>query len=62
MLVTSRVSAPPSVSPHEKATIATVDAAGPSFDNLVDFDPMKKQESTDTIGPEVAAAGSHFRV
>lgn len=42
LLVTSPLSAPPSLSPHEEATIATVDAASPCFNNLVYFDPMKK--------------------
>ncbi|MBI4562875.1 MAG: peptide ABC transporter substrate-binding protein [Candidatus Rokubacteria bacterium] len=54
ILVTTPLSAPPSLSPHEEATIATVHAAIPCFNNLVYFDPMKKKESVDTIIAELA--------
>jgi peptide/nickel transport system substrate-binding protein len=48
------LSAPPSLSPHEESTIAVVQQASPCFSNLVYYDPMKKQESVDTIIPELA--------
>lgn len=54
VLVISPLSAPPSLSPHEEATISTVQQASPCFNNLVYFDPAKKQESVDTIIPELA--------
>jgi peptide/nickel transport system substrate-binding protein len=54
VLVTHPLSAPPSLSPHEESTIATVAAASPCLNNLVYFDPAKRQESVDTIIPELA--------
>ena len=54
VLVTHPLSAPPSLSPHEESTVATVQAASPCFNNLVYFDPVKKQESVDTLIPELA--------
>ena len=45
MLVVSPIGAPPSLSPHEEATIGTVQQASPCFNNLVYFDAGKKQES-----------------
>ena len=54
VLVTSPLSATPSLSPHEESTIATVQQASPCFSNLVYFDPAKKVESGDTIIPELA--------
>jgi peptide/nickel transport system substrate-binding protein len=39
---------------HETATISTVWPAMPCFSNLVLFDPLKKQESMDTIIGELA--------
>ncbi|MBI1733735.1 MAG: ABC transporter substrate-binding protein [Candidatus Rokubacteria bacterium] len=48
------LSAPPSLSPHEESTIAVVQQASPCFNNLVYFDPAKKQESLDTLIPELA--------
>jgi peptide/nickel transport system substrate-binding protein len=54
VLVTSPLSATPSFSPHEESTIATVQQASPCFSNLVTYDPSKKQESADTIVPELA--------
>ncbi|MBM4440009.1 MAG: ABC transporter substrate-binding protein [Candidatus Rokubacteria bacterium] len=48
------LSAPPSLSPHEESTIAVVQQASPCFSNLVYYDPAKKQESVDTIIPELA--------
>jgi len=54
VLVTSPLSATPSLSPHEESTIATVQQASPCFNNLVYYDPTKKVESGDTIIPELA--------
>ena len=54
VLVTSPLSATPSLSPHEESTIATVQQASPCFNNLVYYDPARKQESVDTIIPELA--------
>ena len=48
------LSAPPSLSPHEESTVATVQQASACYSNLVYFDPAKKQESGDTIIPELA--------
>jgi peptide/nickel transport system substrate-binding protein len=48
------LSAPPSLSPHEESTIAAVQPASACYSNLVYFDPAKKQESVDTIIPELA--------
>ena len=39
---------------HETATISVVWPASPCFNNLVYFDPLKKQESVDTIIGELA--------
>ncbi|HET7341566.1 MAG TPA: ABC transporter substrate-binding protein [Methylomirabilota bacterium] len=39
---------------HETATISTVWPASPCFNNLVYFDPLKRQESPDTIIGELA--------
>jgi peptide/nickel transport system substrate-binding protein len=44
----------PSMSIHEEATIATVWAAMPCYNNLVLFDPLKSQETLDTIVGELA--------
>src|SRR3989475_8163368 len=54
VLVTSPLSATPSLSPHEESTIATVQQASPCFNNLLYFDPARKQESADTLIPELA--------
>ena len=54
MLVTSPLSATPSLSLHEESTVATTQQASPCFNNLVYYDPAKKQESVDTIIPELA--------
>ncbi len=48
------LSAPPSLSPHEESTIAVVQQASPCFSNLAYYDPAKRQESVDTIIPELA--------
>lgn len=45
---------PPSLSIHEEATISTVWPAMPCYNNLVLFDPLKAQESMDTIIGELA--------
>ena len=54
VLVTSPLSATPSLSVHEESTVATTQQASPCFNNLVYYDPAKKQESVDTIIPELA--------
>jgi len=54
VLVIHPLSAPPSLSPHEESTVATVQQASPCFNNLVYFDPARKQESVDTLIPELA--------
>ena len=54
MLVTHPLSATPSFSPHEESTVATTQQASPCFNNLIYYDPAKKQESVDTIIPELA--------
>ena len=36
------LSAPPSLSPHEESTIATVQPASACYNNLIYFDPAKK--------------------
>ena len=43
------VSAPPSLSPHEESTIATLAIAAPCFNNLVTFDPIKQREAPDSV-------------
>lgn len=45
---------PPSLSIHEEATGATVWPMMPCYNNLVLYDPLKKQESTSTIIGELA--------
>jgi peptide/nickel transport system substrate-binding protein len=54
VLVTSPLSATPSLSPHEESTVATTQQASPCFNNLLTFDPAKKVESADTLIPELA--------
>jgi peptide/nickel transport system substrate-binding protein len=54
VLVTHPLSATPSFSAHEESTVATVQQTSPCFNNLVYFDPAKKQESVDTLIPELA--------
>ncbi|HEY3304513.1 MAG TPA: ABC transporter substrate-binding protein [Candidatus Binatia bacterium] len=46
--------APPSFSLHEEVTISTVWPMMPCYNNLILFDPLKKQESMETIIPELA--------
>src|SRR4029434_5578052 len=50
-LVTHPLSATPSMSPHEESTVATTQQASPCFNNLVYYDPAKRQESVDNIMP-----------
>ncbi len=45
---------PPSLSIHEEATVAAVWPMMPCYNNLVLFNPLKKQESVDTIIGELA--------
>ena len=49
------IEAPPSFSIHEEVTISTVWPMMSCYNNLVLFDPLKKQESLETIIPELAA-------
>ena len=48
------IESPPSFSLHEEATISTAWPMMSCYNNLVLFDPLKKQESLDTIIPELA--------
>jgi peptide/nickel transport system substrate-binding protein len=48
------IEAPPSFSLHEEATISTDWPMMSCYNNLVLFDPLKKQESLETIIPELA--------
>lgn len=47
---------PPSGSPHEEATIETVQQFMGVFNNLVIFDPNKRFESADTLLPELGTS------
>ena len=53
ILSATLIEAPPSFSIHEEATISTVWPMMPCYNNLVLFDPLIKQESLDTIIPEL---------
>ncbi len=48
------IEAPPSFSIHDETTISAVWPAMPCYNNLALFDPLKKQESLDTIIGELA--------
>ena len=48
------IEAPPSFSIHDETTISAVWPTMPCYNNLMLFDPLKKQESLDTIIPELA--------
>ena len=54
VLLIHPLAAPPSLSPHEESTIAAVQPASACYSNLVYFDPAKRQESLDTVIPELA--------
>jgi peptide/nickel transport system substrate-binding protein len=54
VLVVHPLVAPPSLSPHEESTIATVQVVSACFNNLLYFDPFKRQESESTLIPELA--------
>src|SRR5260370_2879563 len=45
ILVAAPLSAPPSLSPHEEATIATLAIAAPCFNNLVTFAPLQSRHA-----------------
>ena len=47
---------PPSASPHEETTIATVMAFMAVYNNLVVFDPVKSRNGFDTILPDLATS------
>ena len=53
-LIATLNEAPPSFSIHEEATIGTVWPMMPCYNNLVLFDPLKKQESLQTVIGELA--------
>ena len=48
------IEAPPSFSIHDETTISAVWPMMPCYNNLLLLDPLKKQESLDTIIPELA--------
>src|SRR5438309_6141608 len=48
------IEAPPSFSIHDETTISAVWPMMPCYSNLLLFDPLKKQESLDTLIPELA--------
>src|SRR5262249_58312001 len=48
------IEAPPSFSILDETTISAVWPMMPCYNNLLLFDPLKKQESLDTIIPELA--------
>src|SRR3972149_8961865 len=52
--VMQREDPPQGFSIHETSTISTVWPGMPCLSNLVIFDPLKKQESMETIIPELA--------
>src|SRR2546421_8370627 len=52
--IMTREDTPQGFAVHETATIATVWPSSPCFNNLVYFDPLKRQESADTIIGELA--------
>jgi peptide/nickel transport system substrate-binding protein len=54
LLHATLIEAPPSFSIHEEATISGVWPMMPCYNNLVLFDPLKKQESPNTIIGELA--------
>jgi peptide/nickel transport system substrate-binding protein len=54
VLVTAPLATPPSLSPHEEATIATLVVAAPCYNNLVTFDPTRQREAADAVVPELA--------
>jgi len=45
---------PPGFSIHESATVSTVWPMSPCYNNLVYFDPLKPQETVDTVVPDLA--------
>ncbi len=54
VLIATLEESPPSFSIHEEATLATVWAVMPCYNNLVLFDPFQKQEDVRTIIGELA--------
>ena len=65
VLVTAPLSAAPSLSPHEESTVAVVQQASPCFNNLVYYDPAKKQEMIQKSGgrmtfPQIFIDGKHI--
>ena len=54
ILNTVLIEDPPGLIIHESATVSNVWPLSPCYSNLVFFDPLKGQESVDTIIPELA--------
>jgi len=54
ILNTVLIEDPPGLIIHESATVSNVWPMSPCYSNLVFFDPLKGQESVDTIIPELA--------
>src|SRR5262249_28469952 len=54
LLTTLIIEDPPGFSIHESATVSTLWPMLPCYSNLVFFDPLKPQETLDTIVPELA--------
>jgi peptide/nickel transport system substrate-binding protein len=54
ILNTVLIEDPPGLIIHESATVSNVWPMSPCYSNLVYFDPLKGQESADTVIPELA--------
>jgi peptide/nickel transport system substrate-binding protein len=54
LTVTQREDTPQGFAIHESSTVSTTWPAGPCFSNLVLFDPLKQQESVDTVVGDLA--------
>src|SRR3989304_7158535 len=52
VLLMNQAGDPPSFDLHQESTSATTESAGPAYDNLVRFDPMKPND--DVIIPDLA--------
>ncbi|HZP38420.1 MAG TPA: ABC transporter substrate-binding protein [Methylomirabilota bacterium] len=54
ILNTVLIEDPPGLNIHESATVSNVWPVSPCYSNLVYFDPLKAQESVETVIPELA--------
>src|SRR5438132_9524641 len=54
LTLAQREETPQGFAVHETSTVSTTWPAMPCFSNLVLFDPLKPQESADTVIPELA--------